>query len=201
MDRRVWWATVQGVSKSQTWLSRHTTTAGKNTVISDLRGKNRVFQVSLKVQNTCLHSKSSEKSKCKETPLTLSKGLWAGGEGDDRGWDGWMASLTWWTWVWANSRSWWWTGRPGVLRFMGLQRVGHDWATKLNWTEHKFACYSLHPSHPLPSSPQSVVPVQYCINYWGTILRIMLFNSFIPFIVIMLNKILAIFHMLYNIAL
>ena len=62
------------------------------------------------------------------------EGLGAGGEGDDRGWDGWMASLTWWTWVWVNSRSWWWTGRPGMLRFMGSQRVGHDWATELNWT-------------------------------------------------------------------
>ena len=56
----------------------------------------------------------------------------AGGEGDDRGWDGWMTSLTQWTWVWVNSRSWWWTGRPGVLRFMGSQRVGHNWATELN---------------------------------------------------------------------
>ena len=54
------------------------------------------------------------------------------GEGDDRGWDGWMAPLTRQTWVWGNSRSWWWTGRPGVLRFMGSQRVGHDWATELN---------------------------------------------------------------------
>ena len=63
------------------------------------------------------------------------EGLGAGGEGEDRGWDGWMASLTRWTWVWVNSRSWWWTGRPGVLRFMGLQRVGHDWATELNWTD------------------------------------------------------------------
>ena len=57
-----------------------------------------------------------------------------------RGWqrmmtDGWMASPTQWTWVWVNSGSWWWTGRPGVLQFMGLQRVRHDWATKLNWTE------------------------------------------------------------------
>ena len=57
----------------------------------------------------------------------------AGGEGDDRGCDGWMASPTRWTWVWVNSGSWWWTGRPGVPRFMGLQRVGHDWATELNW--------------------------------------------------------------------
>ena len=53
--------------------------------------------------------------------------------GDDRGWYGWMASLTQWTWVWASSESSWWTGRPGVLQSMGLQRVGHDWATKLNW--------------------------------------------------------------------
>ena len=57
--------------------------------------------------------------------------LKVGGEGDDRGWDGWMASLTRWTWVWVGSRSWWWTGRPGVLRFMGSQRLGHDWATEL----------------------------------------------------------------------
>ena len=63
------------------------------------------------------------------------EGLGAGGEGDDRGWDGWMASPTRCTCVWVNSGSWWWTGRPGVLRFMGLQRVGHDWATELNWTE------------------------------------------------------------------
>ena len=62
-------------------------------------------------------------------------GLGAGGEGDDRGWNGWMASPTRWTWVWVNSGSWWWTGSPGVLWFMGLQRVGHYWATELNWTD------------------------------------------------------------------
>jgi len=64
--------------------------------------------------------------------------LRAGGEGDDRGWDGWMASPTQWTWVWVDSRSWWWTGRRGVLWFMELQRVGHNWATELNWTELNF---------------------------------------------------------------
>ena len=52
--------------------------------------------------------------------------LKAGGKGDDRVWDGWMASPTQWTQVWVNSGSWWWTGRPGVLQFMGSQRVGHD---------------------------------------------------------------------------
>ena len=63
------------------------------------------------------------------------EGLGAGGEGDDRGWDGWMASPTQWTWVWVNSGSWWWIGKLGMLQSMGLQRVGHDWATELNWTE------------------------------------------------------------------
>ena len=56
------------------------------------------------------------------------------GEGDDREWDGWMASPTQWTWVWVDPRSWWWTERPGMLRFMGSQRVRHNWATELNWT-------------------------------------------------------------------
>ena len=60
-------------------------------------------------------------------------GLGAVGEADDRGWDGWMASLTWWTWVWVNSRSWWWTGRPGMLRFMGCKES--DTTERLNWTE------------------------------------------------------------------
>ena len=59
--------------------------------------------------------------------------LSAGGEGDDRGWDGWMASSTQWTWIWVISGSWWWTGRPGMLRFIGSQRVRHDWATELTW--------------------------------------------------------------------
>ena len=59
------------------------------------------------------------------------EGLGAGEEGDDRGLDGWMSLLTWWTCVWVNSGSWWWTGRPGVQQFMGLQRIGHDW---VNWT-------------------------------------------------------------------
>ena len=57
------------------------------------------------------------------------------GEGDDRGWDGWMASHTQWTWVWVNSGSWCWTGKSGVLQSMASQRVGHDWTTELNWTK------------------------------------------------------------------
>ena len=69
------------------------------------------------------------------TYLWCWEGLGARGEGDNRGWDGWMASLTQWTWVWMNSGSWWWTGRPGVLQFMGSQRVRHDWATDLIWSD------------------------------------------------------------------
>ena len=65
------------------------------------------------------------------------EGLGVGGKGDDRGWDGWMASPTWWTWVWVDSGSWWWTGRPGILWLMGSQKVRHDWATELNWTEYE----------------------------------------------------------------
>ena len=59
--------------------------------------------------------------------------LQVGGEGDDRGWDGWMAAPAQWTWVWASSGSWWWRGKPNVLQSIGSQRVGHNWVTELNW--------------------------------------------------------------------
>ena len=104
------------------------------------------------------------------TRLWCWEGLGAGGEGDDRGWDGWMASPTQWTWVWVNSGSWWWTGRPGVLRFMGWQRVGHDWATELNWTgREKNTCVTstlglirpgpFHPSVTLGKSSSVCTPL------------------------------------------
>ena len=67
------------------------------------------------------------------------EGFGAGGEGDDIRWDGWMASPTQRTWVWVNSRNCRWTGRPGVLWFMGLQRVRHDWVTELNWTDTEWS--------------------------------------------------------------
>ena len=70
--------------------------------------------------------------------LSLCVRLKVGGEGGNKGWDGWVASPTQRTWVWVNSGSWWFTGRPGVLQFMGLQSVGHDWRTELNW------CVCLH---------------------------------------------------------
>ena len=84
-------------------------------------------------------------------------GLGAGGEGDDRGWDGWMASLTQWALVWVNSRSWWWTGRPGVLQFMGSQsqtRLSNR--TELNWYYHDWNrnhFYVLH-KHKMVDSSQ-----------------------------------------------
>ena len=65
------------------------------------------------------------------------EGLGAGGEGDDRGWDGWMASLTQWTWVWVNSGSWWWTRKPGVLWFVGSQR---SWTWLNDWKELRLLC-------------------------------------------------------------
>ena len=84
---------------------------------------------------------------CKELPHLKRPWCWerlkVEGEGDDRGWDGWMASLTQQTWVWVNSRSWWWTGRPGMLQLMRSQRVGHNWVSELNWSRfshfHLFA--------------------------------------------------------------
>ena len=65
---------------------------------------------------------------------TLMLGKIKGRRGDDREWDGWIASPTQRTWVWASSGSWWWTGKPGVLQSMGWQRVGHDWITELSGT-------------------------------------------------------------------
>ena len=87
-------------------------------------------------------------------------GIGAREEGDDRGWDGRMASLTRWTWVWVNSGSWWWTGRPGVLRFMGSQRVGHEGATELNWTEVKNMAAVVHPYE------CKLLPILLVNGYW-----------------------------------
>ena len=113
--REAWRDVIHGVAKSQTRLNWYQT---EFEMWTDIEGK-------------------LVDAKCWE-------GLEAGGEGDDRGWEGWMASPTWWTWVWVNSRSWWWTGRPGVLRFMGSPRVGHDWATELNWTSFIIHCVMLN---------------------------------------------------------
>ena len=100
------------------------------------------------------------------------EGLGTGGEGDNRGWDGRMASLTRWTWVWVNSGSWWWTGRSGMLWFVGSQRVGPDWATKLNWSLRYSICQMIMDT-PLPSlqdcvenqiRPCQLIPLQLYSN-------------------------------------
>ena len=83
---------------------------------------------------------------CKE--LTHWKRPWCwerlkrGGEGDDRGWDGWMASVTQWKWVSASSGSWWWAGKPGMLQSMGSQKVRHGWVTELNWLKKASPTFS-----------------------------------------------------------
>ena len=81
------------------------------------------------------------------------------GEGNDRGQDGWMASLTRWTWVWVNSGNWWWPGRPGVLRFMASLRVGHDWATELNWTVYTWPTKK-------PINILAIVDIMQMANEW-----------------------------------
>ena len=122
---------------------------------------------------------------CKE--LTHWKRPWcwerlrAGGEGGDRGWDGWMASLTGWTWVWASSRSWWQTGNTGMLQSMGLQRVRHDWATGTTICVHgteqipllKCPFYPRHrvnavpPKFPMIVFTESANPPNICVNHKG----------------------------------
>ena len=81
--------------------------------------------------------------------------LRAGGEGDNRRWDGWMVLPTQWTWVWLNSGSWWWTGKPGMLQSMGLQRVRYDWTTELNRGLYKNS-----------SSPEEFYCLYCCCFVW-----------------------------------
>ena len=97
------------------------------------------------------------------------EGLKMGGEGDDRGWHGWMASPTQWTRVWANSGGWWWTGKPGVLQSMGWQRVRHDWVTELtDWLREQSATRSAFHGSWAPgrweSPPQSIHILQDCLS-------------------------------------
>ena len=102
---------------------------------------------------------------CKE--LTHWKRPWcwerlkAGGEGDDRGWDGWMASPTQWTWVWASSGSWWWTGRTGVLQSIGSQRVGNNWVTELNSFFKNWR----------------IIALPCCVGYCHIVLLLLIINS------------------------
>ena len=92
---------------------------------------------------------------------TLMMGKTEGGKrGGDRGWDGWMASATQWTWVWVNSRSWWLTGRPDVLQVIGSQRVRHDWATELKVIEKERQRKRIHRWR---GSPHEIKKVKFLI--------------------------------------
>ena len=107
-----------------------------------------------------------------EKTLILGK-TETGGKGNDRWWDGWMASLTQWTWVWVDFRSWWWTGKPGVLQSMGSQRVGHDLETELNWT------YFLHSNSLNWSlSPNKFLIYLFIFGYAGSSLVCGLFSTY-----------------------
>ena len=103
-----------------------------------VKGPDQIFQINWASFSGCWTWNSNTLTTWYEE-LTHWKRSWcwerlkAGGERDDRGWDGWMASPTQRTWVWVTSRRWWWTGKPSVLQSMGLQRVRHDWETEVNW--------------------------------------------------------------------
>ena len=141
-DREAWRAAVHGVTKSRTWLK------WLNKILcGGGAGGRHVFSVhmwffflmSLQDHNKYISYWESWSKVFRANTMELWKKLRVQ-KRISKGWDGWMASLTRWTWVWVNSSSWWWTGRPGMLRFMGMQRVGHDWATELNllwWKEER----------------------------------------------------------------
>ena len=124
MDKGAWWTTVHRGEKGWTWRSNQSILKEISPGCS-LEG----LRLKLKLQ---FFGHLMQRPESLEKTLMLGK-IEGRGEGDERGWDGWMASLTRWTWVWVNSGNLWWTRRPGVLRFMGSQRVEHDWATELNW--------------------------------------------------------------------
>ena len=138
-DRGAWWAAIYGVAQSRTRLKRLSSSSMEH--LGDPASPSwRRSVLGVHWKDWCWSWNSSTLATSCEELIHWKrpwcwKGWGAGGEGDDRRWDGWMASLTRGTWVWVNSGSWWWTGRPGVLRFMGSQRVKHDWATELNWTD------------------------------------------------------------------
>jgi len=123
-------------------------------------------------------------TRCEELSHWKTPWCWerlkAGGEGDDRGWDGWMASPTQWTWVWAGSKSWWWTGRPGILQSMVLQRVGHDWVTELKWMAMECKESFLLPVIFLSSCPPSFLSPRF-LPLPPSFLPLLLSPSFLPF--------------------
>ena len=140
MDGGAWKAAVHGVAEGRTRLSDFTFTFHFHALEKEMATHSSVL--AWRIPGTGdpggLPSIGSHRVGHDWRDLAAATAAKAGGEGDDRGWNGWMASLTRWMWVWVNSRSWWWTGRSSVLQFTGLQRVRHNWVTKLNWTDRFF---------------------------------------------------------------
>ena len=121
-----------------TWTARRSKQSILKEINPDYSLKGLMLKLKLKLQYSGTWGKElthQKRSWCWEKLKAGGEGYGRGGEGYDRGWDGWTALLTRWTWVWVNSWSWWWTGRPGKLQSMGLWRVGHNWVTELNWTK------------------------------------------------------------------
>ena len=143
------------------------------TQVSCIAGKFFMVWVTREAQCSCLHVVSLALSMEKwnkilwppdaKSQLIGKDWCWErlmAGEGDDRGWDGWMASLSQWTWVWANSRRWWKTGKLGVLQSMGSQRVGHQLATELNWSGHNRTWNERN------QSEQALLYGLNCMTFW-----------------------------------
>ena len=112
---------------SVSWTARGSNQSILKEISPDYSLEGLILKLKLQYLGTCCEELNSF-----EKTLMLGK-IEGRRRGDDRGWDGWMASPTRWTWVWVNSGSWWCTGKPGVVQSMGLQRVRHDWVTELNW--------------------------------------------------------------------
>ena len=129
MDREAWCAVVHGIAKSWTQLSDWTELNWCSSSTEKLTLRSITEMYLGKTSNILA-------TWCEELIHWKRPWCWErlkAGEGDNKGWDGCMESVSWSTWVWASSRSWWWTGKPGVLQSMGSQRVGHDWKPELNW--------------------------------------------------------------------
>ena len=136
-DRGAWRAAIYGVTQSWTRLKWFSSSS------SSSRGCNELQPVNPKGNQSWIFIGKTDTEA--EIPILWPPDvknwlIWRlrcwerlkAGEGDDRGWDGWMASPTWCTWIWISSRRWWWTGNPGMMQFMGSQRVRHDGETELN---------------------------------------------------------------------
>ena len=132
MDREAWCAAIHGVAKSRTWLSYWTELNWK-----EISPEYSLEELMLKLKIQYFGHLMWRTDSLEKTQM-LGK-MKAGGEGDNRGWDGWMASPMRWAWVWVGSRSWWWTGKPGVLQSMWSKRVRHDWVSELNL--RRYLCY------------------------------------------------------------